>query len=52
MNNQLIAGYTAYTTADEYCAAPEAEAPATTPFFAISIAGFAASAATSYYANC
>ncbi|MEU7042834.1 LxmA leader domain family RiPP [Streptomyces varsoviensis] len=49
--DQLIAGYTAYTTAEEFGASAEAEAPATTPvlsFISVSTAtcGAAVSAAS------
>ncbi|MEU9121559.1 LxmA leader domain family RiPP [Streptomyces sp. NPDC048506] len=33
MDEKLIAGYTAYTTADEYSAAATGDAPGTTPSF-------------------
>ncbi|MEU9121558.1 LxmA leader domain family RiPP [Streptomyces sp. NPDC048506] len=37
MNEKLIAGYAAYTTADEYSAAATGDAPATTPLTTIAI---------------
>lgn len=54
MSEQLIAGYTAYTTADEYGASAAGDAPASTPFtpfFALSVASFAASAASTYFSG-
>ncbi len=58
MNEKLIAGYTAYTTADEYGASAIGEAPGTTPLatpvlpiFALSVASFAASAASTYFSG-
>lgn len=52
MDSNLIAGYAAFTTSDEYCAASEDEAPATITPVAISIAAFAAGASSTYYTHC
>ncbi|MEU9121561.1 LxmA leader domain family RiPP [Streptomyces sp. NPDC048506] len=46
MDEKLIAGYTAYTTADEYGTAATGEAPATTPQIGVVIASFGASVMT------
>jgi hypothetical protein len=54
MNEKLIAGYTAYTTADEYGCSATGDAPATTPilpWFALSVGAFAAGCASTYYSG-
>ena len=52
MNEQLISGYTAFTTADEYGTAVVGDAPATTPFYVLGLASYALSATLTHYANC
>jgi len=46
MNEKLIAGYAAYTTADEYGTAAAGEAPASAETVGITIASIALSAST------
>jgi len=46
MNENLIAGYAAYTTADEYGASATGDAPASVETIGLSIASAALSAAT------
>ena len=52
MNEKLIAGYAAYTTADEFGAAASGDAPATTPVFGVSLASLGLSVNFTWYAHC
>lgn len=52
MNEKLISGYTAYTTADEYAASAVGDAPATTPWCILGlIVATAASGAGTVYSG-
>ena len=52
MNEKLIAGYAAFTTAEEVGAAAVGKGPASTPFLTIAIGTFGVSAGMSYYSHC
>lgn len=52
MNEKLISGYAAYTSADEFGAYAEGNAPATLSFLAIFSVAAASAGAGSYATNC
>ncbi|MET9833426.1 LxmA leader domain family RiPP [Streptomyces sp. NPDC006385] len=53
MNEQLIAGYTAYTTSEEFGGASSVgEAPASTPTMTISFTAITGGAAASLWWDC
>lgn len=52
MEEKLIAGYAAFTTADEYGAASMGDAPATTPLVGLAIASWTVSVVGTHYAFC
>lgn len=52
MQEKLICGYTAYTTAEEYAAAARGSAPGTTPIETVVSAALGIAVSASFFKSC